>query len=102
MVRRAVPLVVNILVTAPAGIRLHEELAGYFFSPIDLRGAGKKWPRGAVTFAIHAERRQRGILNAPVLVPASFADVTSDSRKRREDDEYAAQPDQRVTGEPRA
>src|ERR1700726_2882104 len=84
MVRRAVPLVVYILVTALAGVRLHEELAGNLFSAIHLRGTGKKWAGGAVAFAVHAHGRKGGISNASMLVPAAFADIASDGPEHRQ------------------
>src|SRR6267378_1183642 len=81
MVGRAVPLVVDVLMAALAGIRLHEELAGNFFSAIDLRGTREKWAGGAVAFAVHADGRQSGIFNASMLVPACFAEIASNGRQ---------------------
>src|ERR1700688_494941 len=75
MVSGAVPLVVNIFVAALAGVGLHEELAGNFFSAIDLRGAGEECAVGAVAFTVHGKRRERRIFNAAVLVAASFAEI---------------------------
>src|ERR1700675_3548552 len=97
MVGRAVPLVVDVLMAALAGIRLHEELAGNFFSAIYLRGAGEKWSIGAVAFAIHGERRQRGILNASLLIPASFAEIASHRRQHRQHDEYGGNANDSMT-----
>src|SRR6266852_4681012 len=84
MVRRTVPLIVDILVAALAGIRLHEELAGNLFSAIDLRGTGEKWAGGAVAFAVHADGRKVGIFDASMLVPAGFAEIASDGRQHRQ------------------
>src|SRR5260370_4290052 len=84
MVSRTVPLVVDIFVAALAGIRLHEELAGNFFSAIHLRGTGKKWAGGAVAFAVHAHGWKGGIFNASMLVPASFTEIASDGRQHRQ------------------
>src|SRR5260370_32506287 len=84
MVSRTVPLVVDIFVAALAGIRLHEELAGNFFSAIHLRGTGKKWAGGAVAFAVHADGRKGEICNASMLVPGAFAEIGSEGRQRRQ------------------
>src|SRR6266478_5189023 len=97
MVSRAVPLVVDILVAALAGIRLHEELAGNLFSAIDLRGTGKKWAGGAVAFAIHADGRKGGIFNASTLVPPGFAEIASDGRQHRQQGEYGGNANDSVT-----
>src|SRR6266404_5373988 len=53
MMHRTEPLVVNILMAAFAGIRFHKELAGNFFSAINLRGAGEKVSLRAVAFVVH-------------------------------------------------
>src|ERR1700687_2940903 len=84
MVGRTVPLVVDIFVAALAGIRLHEELAGNFFSAIHLRGTGEKWAGGAVAFAVHAHGRKGGIFNASMLVPTAFTEIASDGRQHRQ------------------
>src|SRR5260370_39438578 len=97
MVSRTVPLVVDIFVAALAGIRLHEELAGNFFSAIHLRGTGEKWAGGAVAFAVHADGRKGGICNVSVLVPARFAEVASDRRQHRQHDEYGGNAKDSVT-----
>src|ERR1700731_5488131 len=88
MVSRAVPLVVDILMTALARLRLHKELAGNLFSAIDLRGTGKKWAGGAVAFAVHADGRKGRIFNASMLVPAGFAEIASDGREHRQQCEH--------------
>src|SRR6266404_1912365 len=100
MVSRTVPLVVDILVTALAGIRLHEELAGNLFSAIDLRGTGKKWAGGAVAFAVHGDRRKGGIFNASMPVPARFSEIASDGRQHRQHGEYGGNAQSGMTGEP--
>src|SRR6267154_1550367 len=74
MVRRAEPLIVDIFVTALAGVGLHEELAGNFPLAINLRGTGEERTLGAVAFAVHVVGRHRGILNTRTRLPA-FADV---------------------------
>src|SRR6202163_217405 len=102
MVGRTVPLIVDILVTALAGIRLHEELAGNFFSAIHLCGTGKKWAGGAVAFAIHADGRKGGIFNASMLVPAGFAEIASDGRQHRQHGEYGGNAKKGMTGHPSA
>src|SRR6266851_5523507 len=102
MVSRTVPLVVDILVTAFAGIRLHEELAGNLFSAIHLRGTGKKWAGRAVAFAVHADGRKRGIFNASMLVPASFAEIVSDGRQHRQHGKHGGNAKNGATGEPSA
>src|SRR5207237_10299214 len=100
MVGRTVPLVVDILVAALAGIRFHEELAGNFFSAIDLRRTGEKWASGAVAFAVHAAGRKGGIFNASMLVPARFAEIASDGRQHREHREYGGDAKNSVTRYP--
>src|ERR1700675_639609 len=102
MVSRTVPLIVDILVTALAGIRLHEELAGNLFSAIHLRGTGRKWAGGAVAFAVHANGRKGGIFNASMLVPARFAEIASDGRQHRQHGEYGGNAKNGMMGEPSA
>src|SRR6266403_690962 len=97
MVSRAVPLVVDILVAALAGVRLHEELAGNLFSAIDLRGTGKKWAGGAVAFAVHADGRKGGIFNASMPVPACFSEIASDGCQHRQHGEYGGNANDSVT-----
>src|ERR1700723_712064 len=93
MVGRAIPLLVDIFMTALAGVRFHEELAGNFFASIDLRRTGEKRAGGAIAFAIHGEGGKRGILEAGVLAPASFAEIGSRWRERgqQRDNDYDAQ-----------
>src|ERR1019366_6968840 len=98
MVGRTVPLVVDILVTALAGFRFHEELAGNFFSAIHLRGTGEKWAGGAVAFAVHSGGRQRRILNAATLAPASFAEIASNGRQHRQHNEHGGNAKCSMTG----
>src|SRR6202140_1881112 len=102
MMSRAVPLVIDILVTALAGIRLHEELAGNFLSAVDLRGAGKKWAGGAVAFAIHADGRKGGIFNPSMLVPAAFAEIASNGRQHRQQCEHGGNAKNGMMGHPSA
>src|ERR1019366_7692352 len=102
MVGRAVPLVIDILMTALAGIRFHEKLAGNLFSAIDLRGTGKKWPAGTVAFAVHADGRQGRIFNAPTLRPASFSKVASHGSQHRQHNDYGGNANGSMTGEPSA
>src|ERR1700694_3577589 len=99
MVSRAVPLIVDFLVTALAGIRLHEELAGNLFSAIHLRGTGEKWAGGAVAFAIHTDGRKGGIFDASMLVPAALAEIASDGRQHRQHGEYGGNAGDSVTGQ---
>src|ERR1700716_2960101 len=100
MVSRAVPLIVDILVTTLAGIRLHEELAGNFFSAIHLRRTRKKWAGGAVAFAVHADGRKGGIFNPSMLVPAGFAEIASDRRQHRQHGEYGGDAKNGATRQP--
>src|SRR5208282_3144508 len=100
VMRRAVPLVVDILVTALAGIRFHEELAANFFSTVHLRGAGKKWAGGPVAFAVHGERGQHGIFNAAMLAPAVLAEISSNGREHRQQRQYGGDPNRGMTGQP--
>src|ERR1700676_3190850 len=100
MVGRTVPLVVDILVAALAGIRLHEELAGNFFSAIHLRGTGKKWAGGAVAFAVHAHGRKGGIFNASMLVPATLPEIASAGRQHRQHCEDSGNAKNGMTRQP--
>ncbi len=84
MVGRAVPLIIDIFVTALAGIGLHEELAGNFFSAIDLSGTWEERTGGPVALVIHGEWRQRRILYASALRPASIAKVVRSWRQRHQ------------------
>src|SRR4030088_391484 len=97
---RTVPLVVDILVAALAGIRLHEELAGNFFSAIHLCGAREKWAGGAITFTVHGDGRKGGIFNASMLVPAGFAEIASYGRQHRQQCEQGGNAKNGVTGQP--
>src|SRR5712691_11918799 len=100
MVRRTVPLIVDILVAALAGIRLHEELAGNLFSAIHLRGTGEKWAGGAVAFAVHADGRKGGIFDASMLVPAAFAQIPSNWRQHRQHGEDGGNAKNGMTRQP--
>src|SRR5450631_120165 len=100
MVGRAIPLVVDVLVAALAGIRFHKELAGNLFSAIHLRGTGEKRAGRAIAFAVHGERWQRGIHNAPMLVPATFAKIASGRGERRERYEHRGGAKNSMTGQP--
>ncbi len=72
---RAEPLLVDVVVAALAGVRLHEVLAGNFFVPIDLRGTGEKRTLRSITFLIHLPGRQGGIFDAGMARPARLAHV---------------------------
>src|SRR5438270_11700341 len=69
MVGRTVPLVVNILMTALAGIGLHEELAGNFLFAVNLRRTGEEISLRPVALAIHAFGRHLGILYSVARLP---------------------------------
>src|SRR6266403_85993 len=97
MVSRTVPLIVDVLVAALAGVRLHEELAGNLVSAIHLRGTGKKWAGGAVAFAVHGDGRKGGIFNASMLVPPCFSEIASDGRQHRQHGEYGSNAKDSVT-----
>ena len=100
MVGGAVPLIVNIFMAALAGIGFHEELAGNFFAPVDLRGAREEWAAGAIAFAIHRERWELRILNARVPVPAGFAEITSRRRENGQNCEHGYDAQSSVAREP--
>jgi len=51
---RALPLLVDIGVAALTGVGLHEELAGNFLMPVNLRGAREEIALRAVAFIIHS------------------------------------------------
>src|SRR5207302_7773379 len=76
---RTEPLVVNVLMAAPAGIGLHEKLAGNFLAAVDLRRTGEEGALGAVAFTIHARRRVGRVRNHRARLPARDAQVLSDS-----------------------
>src|SRR5208337_593286 len=98
MVGRAIPLLVDVLVTALAGIRLHEELARNFLSTIHLCGTGEKWAGGTVAFAVHGEGRQGWIFNASMLGPASFAEIASHGREYRQHNKDGCNSKNSMTG----
>src|SRR5271155_29101 len=100
MMGRTVPLIVNVLVTALAGIRLHEELAGNLFTAVDLRGTGEKRAGGAVAFSVHGEGRQPWIFNPRMLVPTSFAKVASNRRKHHQHREDGGNANSGMTRQP--
>src|ERR1700723_1966629 len=93
MVGRAIPLLVDIFMTALAGVRFHEELAGNFFASIDLRRTGEKRAGGAIAFAIHGERRKSGFWEGGVRAPAILGEMGSRWRERgqQRDNDYDAQ-----------
>src|SRR5579863_6929901 len=76
MMGRTEPLIVDVLVAALAGVGLHEEPAGNFLSAIDLCRTGKEWPIGAVSLPIHSCGRHRRILDARLILPARFTQIT--------------------------
>src|SRR5579863_8436350 len=76
MMGRTEPLIVDVLVAALAGVGFHEELAGNFLAAINLGRTGKEWPIGAVALSIHSGRWHGGILNASLILPARFTQVT--------------------------
>src|SRR5271166_1936918 len=75
MMGRAEPLVVDVLMAAFAGVRLHEEFAGNLLFAIDLGGTRKESALGAVALAIHIVWRHRRIFYAVTPLPA-LTDVT--------------------------
>src|SRR3954470_836872 len=81
---RTEPLVIHVLVASLARLRFHEELAGNFFAPVNLRRAWEKWPLRAVTLGIHGSRRHRGVLNGETLLPARLAHIPGASRQAHE------------------
>src|SRR5205807_1425530 len=75
MVHRTEPLVVNVFVTALAGIRFHEKLAGDFLLAVDLGGTGEEVALCPVALSVHVVRRHGRVLNSAARLP-TFADVT--------------------------
>src|SRR5690349_24010203 len=69
MVGRTEPLVINIFVAAFARIGFHEELAGNFLFPVNLRRTGEEIAFRAITLAIHAFGRHLGILYSVARLP---------------------------------
>src|SRR5580765_1120 len=71
MVRGTEPLVVDVFVTALAGIGLHEKLTGNFLFAVHLRRTRKERTFGAVAFAIHVVGRHGRVLNAVARFPTA-------------------------------
>src|SRR5512146_3416716 len=75
MVRRGVPLLVNVLVAALAGLRFFEELSGNALAVDRLRGAGKEFSLRPIALAVHGQGSSGGIRDAVGVVPAVLAVV---------------------------
>src|SRR5208337_478945 len=103
MVRRTEPLVVDIFVTALAGIRFHEKLAGNFLLPVNLRGAREKRTLRPIAFAIHVGGWDRRILNADTRLPAPADVMRSVAKgcKQQETNRGAQNRCARTQGRPR-
>src|SRR5215469_15032873 len=73
MVHRTFPLLVNILMTLAAKLRVHEKIRGNNFAGIRLRRGWSKGRVGAGAFLIHRKRSAGGIFDAVVPVRTEFA-----------------------------
>ena len=73
MMRRAVPLLVNVLVVAFAGLRLHEIFRGNVFPVPRLHRAGEKFAAGPVAFAVHGFAGHTRICDAVAVLPGQVA-----------------------------
>src|SRR6516164_9871601 len=82
--RRAVPLLENVLMAALAGVGFHEELRGDIAVAIDLRGAGEEFVVCSAAFTVHGERRDFGIADDEALAPG----VAGVLRTNRDEDRY--------------
>src|SRR5271165_1383551 len=100
MMGRTVPLVVDILVASFAGVRLHKKFAGNFLAAVDLCGTWEKGAGWTVAFLVHRQRRQCGVFNASVQVPASFANIAGRGRKHCDDRDRYANANKSISGEP--
>src|SRR5256885_4307019 len=72
MMRRAVPLFVNIRVAPLARIRLHEIFRGNVSAVLRLRRAWEKFPLWSVSLAIHGRRRRSWIADTIRVPPQHF------------------------------
>src|SRR5438067_6289874 len=75
MVRRAEPLLVDILVATLAGVRFHKKFAGNLLPAVDLSRAWEEGPLRAIAFGVHGGRRKRRIVDGEAELPARFARV---------------------------
>ncbi len=71
--RGAVPLFIDVGVTAFAGLRLHEIFCGNVLAVSGLHRTGKKLAAGAVAFAVHSFRRHGRIHHAVAVAPGDVA-----------------------------
>src|SRR5215472_284932 len=79
MVRRAIPLFVDVRVAALACIGLHEVFPGNVAAVFGLRRTREEFSMRAVAFAIHRGWRGRRILDAVSISPGYFARPPSSS-----------------------
>src|SRR6266852_9100164 len=80
MMRRALPLFINVSVTTLAGLRLQKITRRNVFAIGGLRGTGEKLPVRAVAFLIHGSRRKRRILHSIRVLPQIRACVPTAPR----------------------
>src|SRR5262249_12270322 len=69
MMGRAVPLLVDVLVAALAGLRLHEVFRGYVVSVVGLHGAREELPARSVALAFQGCGRHPGIHDPVGVLP---------------------------------
>ena len=82
VVRRGVPLVVDVLVALGAGGARHEEVGGDDLAAVGVRGGGEERRARAGAFAVHAERRQRRVHDA-LSVRREVVGVVAQRRRER-------------------
>ena len=104
MMHRAVPLLVDVRMTALTSIRFHEVFGRNAAAMFGLRGAREKLPLRAVPFIVHCFRRHQRIGDAIRVLPGDFArppracrDASRHQRQRRKSQ---AAPDDALTQPP--
>src|SRR5271155_414266 len=97
MMRRALPLLIDVLMAASAGIGFHEVIRGDVLAVGRLRGTGKEGAVWAVAFAIHGCWRNLWILNLMRVLPRDRAQPPGPSRDQRRDGQA-----QRAAQQPRS
>src|ERR1700679_292565 len=105
MMRRTVPLLVDIRVAALARIGFREVTCGNMSVIGGLCRAGKKWALRSVTFVVHRRRGNRRIFDAVGTFPRHRAQpppAAGDQRCSQQADRAAKNPGGDSAGEPAA
>ncbi len=79
----AIPLLIDVMVAALAGIRFHEVISRNFSRMGRLRRTGEEGAIGSVAFVIHRAGRRRRIADLIGALPAALPDLPSAKPERR-------------------